>query len=657
VKRTKTNSYIYFGLLLLLGCQPIFLFSQDYGKEKIDSTITAVKNSDDERKRELYSELGNNLLLKNSPDEATKLFKYFFSRDTTSFAKLFMYEAYSKNLSRRGNLDEAIAIKKKGIQLAEKLNNLKMYLFYNTSLAFSYDQKNKPDIALEYLNKIELNLLDDNDPIYKADFYHAKAAIYNSLKDFEAQEKYLLLMYEAVKEMPNTSKKRFHIYLVLDFYTQVNNPSQLTKFTEILSRHYEEAQTNIPAGHMPIASLFKRRLNKENIPVVLEAIKISDSLKSMNSLASTTIALATIYQANGTPEKAIPYLKKAAKTLKTVEKPSQLIDIYVTLAAMSAATNNYKNAYNYKILQASLQDSVTSEKMKRNIAALEIEFETEKKERKILAQQLELEKEKREKNKIRYGLIALGIVAAIVFLFFRNRLIYQKTIAKQTQAIQQQKITQLQQKNKLLALTSMIEGQEAERLRIAKDLHDSLGGLLSTVKAHFTTIQNEVDQLIELNLTQKTNSLLDEACGEVRRISHNMMPHALSISGLEGAIEDLATHLNEQGYSTTVEIKNLPDEIEATKKVMIYRLIQELISNIRKHANAKHILIQLMGHKQEVNLLIEDDGKGFNFEEAHSKGGLGLKSINSRVAYLDGTIDWDTQPNNGTSITINIPLL
>jgi len=206
-------------------------------------------------------------------------------------------------------------------------------------------------------------------------------------------------------------------------------------------------------------------------------------------------------------------------------------------------------------------------------------------------------------------------------------------------------------------MNSMIEGQEAERLRIAKDLHDSLGGLLSTVKAHFTTIQNEIEQLDALDLTGKTNALIDEACIEVRRISHNMMPHALSLSGLKGAIEDLGTHLQEQGYSVNVEIDNLPEALEPTKEVMIYRLIQEIISNIRKHAQASSILIQLIGHKNEVNLLVEDNGRGFTYETALAKGGLGLKSINSRVAYLDGTIDWDTQPNNGTSLTINIPIV
>jgi len=183
-----------------------------------------------------------------------------------------------------------------------------------------------------------------------------------------------------------------------------------------------------------------------------------------------------------------------------------------------------------------------------------------------------------------------------------------------------------------------------------------LGGLLSTVKAHFTTIQKEIEQLEQLNITEKTNNLIDEACIEVRRISHNMMPQALSISGLEGAVEDIAESLRDEGYKTTLEFNNLPKKMDTTKEVMIYRLIQEVISNMRKHAKAESILIQMLGHKNELSIILEDDGKGFQYEEAIAKGGLGLKSINSRVQFLDGTIHWDSQPNQGTTLTINIPI-
>mgnify|MGYP003109929569 CR=1 FL=1 len=651
------HSFLLIGLTFLFVCQPKFLLAQNFGKEKIDSILERVKSTSQKEQRTLYFKLGDSIVLKNTPEKATPLFEYAFKKDTSQYAKLIMYEAYSRNLSRSGFLDEAIALKKKGIELARKFKDEKRYIFYSFSLGYTFDQKNQPDLALKHLNQVEELVLKEEHQEMLANFYDAKAAVYNTLKDYDTQEKYLLKVYDLVKDGPNVPQKRFHLYMILDFYTQMNNPEQLAKFTQILSEHYEEAHANTPAGHMPIEALFKKRMSKENIPLLQKAIAISDSLNSMNSYASTSIALANIYTANGTPEKGIPYLKNAVAKLKTVEKPSHLIDMYISLAKISAAVNNYKDAYDYKILQGSLQDSVTSEKMKHNIAELEIEFETEKKERKILSQQLELEKQTRIKNQTRYGLIALGILALLLFFFFRYRLSSQKTIASQTQAIQQQKITELQQKNKLLALNSMIEGQEAERLRIAKDLHDSLGGLLSTVKAHFTTIQNEFKQIEKINLADRTNKLIDEAVVEVRRISHNMMPQALSISGLKGAVEDLGLQLQQEGYETNVALVSFPESLESTKEVMIYRLLQELLSNIRKHSNAKQVTIQLIGHENEVTILVEDDGDGFNYEEELKNRGLGLKNINSRVQFLDGTIHWDSARGDGTTVLVKLPVV
>ena len=187
----------------------------------------------------------------------------------------------------------------------------------------------------------------------------------------------------------------------------------------------------------------------------------------------------------------------------------------------------------------------------------------------------------------------------------------------------------------------MIEGQESERLRIAQDLHDSLGGLLSTVKSHFSIIQKEIQELEALHITSKTNDLIDEACTEVRRISHNMLPHSLTISGLQGVLEDIKEQLEIEGYKVTFEMDELQKSQDTTRDVMIYRLLQEIISNMRKHAQATTLFLQILKTDESLNILFEDNGKGFNYEQAITKGGLGLRSINSRIAYLDGIVDWD----------------
>lgn len=246
------NHFILIGLTLFLLCQPDFLVSQNFGTDKIDKVLDSLKKVSQEKRRAFYFNLGDSIILKNSPDEATVLFQYLFKKDTTQFAKLIMYETYARNLSRRGNLDEAILLKNKGLQLAEKLKDEERLIFYNISLGYSYDQKNKPDLALECLTKIEDLMQKKENKEQLANFYDVKASIYNSLKDYETQENYLLKIYDLIKDLPNTPKKRFHLYMILEFYTQMEKPEQLAKFTEILSKHYEEAHANIPWATCPL---------------------------------------------------------------------------------------------------------------------------------------------------------------------------------------------------------------------------------------------------------------------------------------------------------------------------------------------------------------------------------------------------------------------
>lgn len=649
----KIQQTIYF--IAVCICIPQLLFSQETTKKRIDSVLETINNKRYEEKKEAYSFI-NEIIFKDQTN-SQDLFDYILSKDSTDLGRMVIYSKYSQRLSQQGITDEALKIRFKGLALAEKLKDETAIMEYHTSIGNTYLYQNKLDKSLYHLNLAEEIAEKPDQKDYLWNVYYNKALLQALLKDDEATKKYYRKMYDAVKDYENSSRKRFAFYILVDYFSQIDEPVELAKYTEELSKLYEEALPNTPAGHMPIKNIFEKRADPSNLPRLKEAIRISDSLNSINSQSYSSIALAETYSKMKKPELAIPYLESALRKLETVNKPQVKLEVLSKMATLQMEAKNYLNAYNYKLVETQLRDSIISETMQRNIAELEVKFDTEKKERKILEQNLTIEKESRQKNQILYGLIGLGILLLLSFVFFQKRLKDQKTIAAQKLAIQNQEITELQQKNKLLALNSMIEGQEAERLRIAKDLHDSLGGLLSTVKAHFTTIQKEIEQLEKLNITEKTNNLIDEACIEVRRISHNMMPHALSISGLRGAIEDIAESLREEGYATTLEITNLPGTIDNTKEVMIYRLVQEIISNIRKHSHSKTLLIQLLGYQNELTLIIEDDGQGFDYEKAIEKGGLGLKSINSRVQYLDGTISWDSQPGKGTSITINIPVV
>ncbi len=553
-----------------------------------------------------------------SKDYTLKMLEYAIKRKDSFHIALSNYYLGNANITG-GNFVEALPYYLKAAEYFERKEDLNRLGSVYNGVAAAYENNGNDSLSLKYFKK--------------------SYAISNKIGDNKK-------MGIALNNISNIYKHRGELDIAIEYLEKA-----VTYFED------PKLDVYLKTISLNLANIYIDANRYEEAKNIYErVIKNVDTIQDVYNYATALRGLGNVYYAQGDNKKSLYFVKKAFKKYtdhnfndERYETMKDLVDTYYK-------NNEYRKAIELYYEFNTIKDSIFNSDKDKNLTEALQKYEAEKKDREIIEQNLIIEKKNKQKNRILYGLIALGIFSILLLIFFRKRLKYKNAIAFQKETLQKQKITELQQKNKLLAMSSMIEGQEAERLRIAKDLHDSLGGLLSTVKAHFTTIQNEVKQLKQFDLTDKTNELIDEACLEVRRISHNMMPHALSIAGLKGAIEDLGEHLNEQGYIANVEIKNLPEKMESTKEIIIYRLIQEVISNIRKHAKAKSILVQLIGHNNEISLIIVDDGKGFNYSEAITGNGLGLKSINSRVQFLDGMIDWDTQPHRGTSLTINIPV-
>ena len=513
--------------------------------------------------------------------------------------------------------------------------------------------------AKQLLDKMDtLVLREDQIRKYKGQnlvLNNSLANLYNKTEDYEKAIEYYEGAYKAALNLGSKGDAAVILSNKGNLFIRMNRLEEglaLLKQGKAMKlesgmpeRFIASSDLNIGIAHFEMGNYDKALESYE------KSLAVSVTNKSQRGIMEAYTNKGILFNAYGRHDEALQNCRDAKVIAMKTNDAEYLIKTCECLYQAHNALGNFKESLQNHELYTKVKDSVFNAKKVRKITQIDMQYGFDKKE---AEQQLIIDRKNRQKNQILIGLIALGVFAFTLFIFFRKRLKYQKTIAGQERKLQQQKITDLQQKNKLTAMSSMIEGQEAERLRIAKDLHDSLGGLLSTVKAHFGSIQKECDQLEQVPIVQKTNGLIDEACIEVRRISHNMMPHALTISGLEGAIQDMVDNLNDQKYEATFEANNLP-KMETTREVMVYRLVQEIISNIRKHAKAKSIFIQIFGHKQEINLIIEDDGVGFDYQKAQLNGGLGLKSINSRVAFLDGNIEWDTQPKRGTNINITIP--
>ena len=223
--------------------------------------------------------------------------------------------------------------------------------------------------------------------------------------------------------------------------------------------------------------------------------------------------------------------------------------------------------------------------------------------------------------------------------------------------LQQEQINQVLRQQEILILEAIRENEEETRQQIARDLHDRLGSMLSLARIHFSTIEDKIDSIKLQNKEQFKTALklIDTACHEVREISHNMASGVLIHFGLVPALENLISNIR-VGNQIIVNFhthgidKRLPGKTE----IAIYRISQELLGNALKHANATEITFQLTRQNHDLNIMIEDNGKGFN--PSTKKQGMGLKNLAARVDQLNGTYHIDSGKGNGTTITIDIPI-
>jgi len=220
-----------------------------------------------------------------------------------------------------------------------------------------------------------------------------------------------------------------------------------------------------------------------------------------------------------------------------------------------------------------------------------------------------------------------------------------------------QKFYSLQQRREIERLKATIEGEEKERNRIARDLHDGIGGLIAAVQINVRALGKEIHSLQNSDMYHDTNDILEEASTELRKTAHNMLPSVLLHQSLEEAINDFCRYVRQDkrldiDAQTHGDMNLLPDSY----KITIYRIIQELIHNIVKHAHASQVLVQLVLEHPLLSITIEDDGIGFELKDGGCDKGIGLTNIRTRVENMQGAFSIDTAPGKGCSVYIELDI-
>ncbi|TCD26901.1 tetratricopeptide repeat protein [Pedobacter psychrodurus] len=397
----------------------------------------------------------------------------------------------------------------------------------------------------------------------------------------------------------------------------------------------------------------------KNIPKAISFYKtklaLAQKLKDVAQTHETNNKLGEIYYNLNNYTLAAAYLKKANEGAKKDAIQQVVLSSSKLLSEILFKQNKSDSAYRSLSSSYTLRDSLNTEKNLAQLNFLENGYQTEKKEKTIAQLKLSnIEKElaANQRNKLLIIIVISAIALLIILMLLYRSSRQKRVIADKDSALKGEQIKFLERQQQVVSLQSMVNGQETERNRIAQDLHDGLGGLFSTIKMQLSTLKHEEKYLESNELFQKSYKLVDLASVEVRRIAHNMMPEVLIKIGLVPAIQELCNSVNAgKLLNVSMQAYGMDERLNPSTEMMLFRIIQELLNNIIKHANATIVIIQFNREAERLSVTVEDNGRGFDLKKNNNT--AGLQSVKNRVDYLQGKLSIDSENGVGTTVLMD----
>lgn len=557
---------------------------------------------------------------------------------------------YTFALNMQGRLDSSLYWNLKAIEEAEKLKNNEHIAkaYFNTGTSYQYLSDYQS--AVEYYQK-GLTYFEKIDNLrFTAQANDILQNLYSSTRQFD---KAILHGKKAVAQFRNLDDPKLLAYALTNLgvtYGKMNLKDSSFIFhkeaDEIAKKVGDEIL--IATTELNLADVYLWRKQYETAkPYFLSVLQRARKNDLPGSETNALRGLSYYYQLLGDYAMAKKYALDALVVSEKNNIPDSRVLNLDQLSDLAYMERDADLGNEYATKMRQLQDSLLNAEIITNTINIEKRYELSKKNDQIKIQEEKIKQQKLFNVILIGGIVALLLVAFLSYRNYNNR-----------KKLQQQRITELETEKQLLATQSLLQGQEDERSRIAKDLHDGLGGLLSGVKLQLGAMKGNLI-LSEENGQAFNRALdkLDESISEMRRVAHNMMPETLLHFGLAKALLDYTDGLMQQQYFTIeCTFKGLEQRMSQSTEVMIYRMVQELINNAVKHSGAGNILVQVIRHNnRQLNITVEDNGKGFNPEQI-KQNAAGLRSVKSRVEYLNGKMDLQSEQGKGTSVYIECDL-
>lgn len=572
---------------------------------------------------------------KNDPDWYAKIYYgigycyYIMQKDELALQNFNQAVVFSQKSSNYNILSKSY--NQIGLIYSFQNNFKKALSNFHSSLKISEEKEELSENTIAVLSNIADLYILQQDTLSALEYYH------QAIKIGEREDKKLNLAGAfnniAVSFMGNNKDStEYYLKKALQIYKATNNT-----YGQIMT------QNNLATTFLNFKSV---KDYPQSLRYLNESLRLSKATKNIESEFFTYYYLGNYFeQAELDYNQAKNYYEKALQILKQGYKNDYAIELYKSLSRVNLELGDYRSAFEFQKIQHKLQDSIFSVEKNKQFHETQTRFEVERKNNQIQLLNKEKEIDKGHKRLIVIGSTLLMIPLVLLVVFYRKRMKYQQTIAEQDKLIFEKEKETIRAKN-------LIEGQNLERKRIAKELHDGVGGRLSAIKIKMDQLNTTTihDPELEQCIVQ-----LQDTAKEIRIISHDLNENKINelnfVHLLNYLVKDYRFY-----FSGEIHFNIFPEdkyeEIKDLKKHYLYRVIQEILSNCLKYAEAENIYIDCT-FDDIYRIIIEDDGKGFDV--ANAKKGMGLENIKKRIETLKGKIHIDSVEGRGATFIMEIP--
>lgn len=410
--------------------------------------------------------------------------------------------------------------------------------------------------------------------------------------------------------------------------------------------------------------LFEKKPEKgfANYQKAIDKFETIPHYYAQSSLFGMYFNQGTVFQDAKVFPKAMEYYHRALKIPIKLKNRKDLILLYRYMYLNQKEQKQMDSAVYYLEFKNKMQDEFDLMSNALAVDEIQTKYETEKKEKENLQlkqDNLILENQKNFNRNISIFAFIIFIIATANFVLIYKNLKKKQKLVEQEKKLAMQDTEKLLQQQEITAIDAMIRGQEQERNRLANELHDNLGSLLATLKLNFQSLSEKIKHESggNQNILKHSEELLEQAYQKVRLLSHSKNAGVMANQGLLPALKRLANDVSKsEKLKVAIQEFGLNERLDNSLEILIFRIIQELVANIIKHAGATQADIYLTQYADRINMMVEDNGEGFDTQQIVNKNGMGLVGIEKRIQNLNGDMEIESIKGKGTTVIINIPI-